>query len=343
MARSERSGRNYKRKAVNTMFNLDAEKLAKGAKEGLQKAEKLTGAPGETAKSVLQGLKKAEKAPEQVVAALRNLIAEAKKLLASSGTKNETLEACVQKAESLLESGDVSTEAVAKLSAELGALMKGASAEAPKQPAGGTTPKQPAGGAAAPAAPKPAAKAAEAKPAEAPKGKTIAFSDVDAGAYYYDAVQWAVQQGITSGTTETTFSPDKTCTRAQTITFLWRAAGSPAPKAQNNPFTDVKETAHYYHAVLWAAERGIVSGNAFDPDTAVTRAQVATFLYRNAGSPAVMGGDAFTDVPAGADFAKAVAWVAAKGITSGTKDHTFNPGAACTRGQIVTFLYRAKK
>lgn len=316
-----------------SMFNLDAEKLAKGAKEGLHKAEKLSGTPGDAAKSVLQGLKKAEKAPEQVITALRNLIAEAKKLLASSGTKNEALEACVRKAEALLESGDVSTEAVAKLSAELGALMKTASAEAPKQPAAGST---------APTASKPAAKAVETKPAEAPKGKTVGFSDVDAGAYYYDAVQWAVQKGITSGTTETTFSPDQTCTRAQTITFLWRAAGSPSPKAKNNSFTDVKETAHYFNAVLWALERGIVSGDKFNPDTAVTRAQVATFLYRNAGSPAVTGGDTFTDVPADAYFAKAVAWVAAKGITSGTKDHTFNPDSACTRAQIVTFLYRAK-
>ena len=105
--------------------------------------------------------------------------------------------------------------------------------------------------------------------------------------YYYDAVQWAVQEGIASGTSDTTFSPDQNCTRAQTISFLWRAAGSPAPKGQNNPFTDVAEGVYYYNAVLWAAENGIVSGTAFQPDTAVTRAQLSTFLYRNAGSPAV--------------------------------------------------------
>ena len=319
------------------MLNFDVGKLAKGAKEGLEKAEKLGGQPGEAAKGILQGLKNAEKAPEQIIEVLRGLIAEAKKLLAASGSKNETLEACVRKAEALLESGDVSAESVAKLTAELGALIKGASAEAPNPPAGGGT------------ASKPAVRAAETKPAEpaeaaeAPKGKAVEFSDVDAGAYYYDAVQWAVQKGITSGTSETTFSPDQTCTRAQTITFLWRAAGSPAPKGKDHPFSDVKETSHYYNAVQWAAERGIVSGSAFDPDAAVTRAQAMTFLYRNAGSPSVKDGAVFTDVPADAYFAQPVAWAAAKGITSGTKDHTFRPDAACTRGQIVTFLYRAGK
>lgn len=325
------------------MFN--PEKLIKGAKEGLEKAEKLGGNPGEAAKTVLQGLKQVEKAPEQIVAALRSLVAEAKKLLASSGTKNEKLEACVKKAEALLESGDISPEAVAKLTAELGALMKGASAPASEQPVSRSAAPQPAVRAAGAKAEKPVEeKAAEApKAAEQPKAAPVGFSDVDAGAYYYDAVQWAVQKGITSGTTETTFSPDQTCTRAQTITFLWRAAGSPAPKGKENPFSDVKDTAHYFNALLWAAERDIISGDSFSPDTAVTRAQVATFLYRNAGSPAVSAGASFSDVPAGADYAKAVAWVAAQGITSGAKDNTFRPDAACTRAQIVTFLYRAKK
>ncbi|MCI8398140.1 MAG: S-layer homology domain-containing protein [Oscillibacter sp.] len=275
-----------------------------------------------------------EKAPEQVIEALRKLLAEAKKLAASSSIKNEGLDACIRKAEALLASGDVSAEAAVKLSAELGALIKGGFAEAPEQPSGGK------------AAPAPAARTAEPKSAkapEAPKGKTVEFSDVDPNAYYYDAVQWAVSKGITSGTTETTFSPDKTCTRAQTITFLWRAAGSPAPKGGENPFADVKEESHYYNAVLWAAERGIVSGSAFKPDDAVTRAQAATFLFRNAGSPAVKGGASFTDVPADAYYAQAVAWAAEKGVTPGTKDNTFRPDAACTRGQIVTFLYRAQK
>lgn len=315
------------------MLNFDAEKLARGAKEGLEKVGKLGGQPGEAAKGILQGLKNVEGAPEQVIAALRSLVAEAKKLAASSGSKNETLEACIRKAESLLESGDLSPEAVAKLTAELGALVKGASAEAPKQPSSGSAAPN-AVRTSGPKAPETSA---------APKGKDVTFSDVDAGAYYYEAVQWAVRQGITSGTTETTFSPDQTCTRAQTITFLWRAAGSPAPKGKSNPFTDVKEASHYYSAVLWAVERGIVSGSAFNPDEAVTRAQAVTFLYRNAGSPAVKGGDAFTDVPADAYYAQAVAWAAAKGVTSGTKDHAFRPDAACTRGQIVTFLHRASK
>lgn len=312
-------------------MGLDIGKLARGAKEGLEKVEQLGGQPGEAAKGLLQGLKGAEKAPEQVIKVLRDLIAEAKKLMASSGNKNEALEACIQKAETILGSGDISAADVAELTAELRALLKGASAEAPKQLEHTDT------------SPKPATKTAEGKPAAATKAKTVDFSDVDAGAYYYDAVQWAVQKGITSGTTETTFSPDQTCTRAQTITFLWRAAGSPTPKGGQNPFTDVKESSHYYNAVQWAAEKGIVSGETFNPDAAVTRAQAMTFLYRNAGSPAAKGGVSFNDVPAGAYYEQAVTWAAAKGITSGTKDNTFRPDAACTRGQIMTFLYRANK
>lgn len=303
------------------MLNFDAKKLVEGAKEGLEKAEKIGGQPGEAAKGILKGLKNAEKAPEQVIEVLRALIAEAKKLAASSGTKNEKLEEGIHKAEELLKSGDISAESVAKLTAELKTLMKGVPAEATKSQAGGTA----------------------SKPAEAQKEKTVEFSDVDPGAYYYDAVQWAVKKGITSGTTETTFSPDQTCTRAQTITFLWRAAGSPAPKGKENPFSDVKEGTAFYNAILWAAERGIISGSTFNPSDAVTRAQAAAFLYRNAGSPAVQGGASFSDVPADAYYAKAVAWAAAEGVTSGTKDNTFRPDAACTRGQIVTFLYRAKK
>lgn len=268
-----------------------------------------------------------------MVEALRKLIAEAKKLLAASGA-NPALSACVQKAEALLEDGNISSAEVAKLTAELGALLKGGSAGAPEAP------KETAAAAPKREAPASAAKTAEAP--KAPKAKGPEFTDVDAGAYYYDAVQWAVQKGVASGTTDTTFSPDKTCTRAQTITFLWRAAGSPAPKGKN-PFGDVKEGSYYQDAALWAGERGIVTGSAFEPDAAVTRAQLAVFLYRNAGSPAVKGGNSFKDVPADADYAKAVAWVAERGITSGTKEGTFNPDAACTRGQIVTFLYRAQK
>lgn len=316
------------------MINFDAGKLAKGAKEGLEKAEKLGGKPGEAAKNVLQGLKDVEKAPEQLIDALRKLLAEAKKLVSSSAGDNQALTECIDKAEKLLASDNITTEAVTKLTAELTALLKKTPAEAPKQPAAGASAAKPVSK---------ATPASAAKAAEEPKGKAVEFTDVDANAYYYEAVQWAVQKGITSGTSETTFSPDKPCTRAQTIVFLWRAAGSPEPKSKDNPFSDVKETANSYKAVLWAAERGIVSGDSFKPDDAVTRAQVATFLYRDAGSPAVTGGDSFSDVPADAYFAKPVAWASAKGISSGTKDHTFNPDGACTRGQIVTFLYRAKK
>ncbi|MDE7261023.1 MAG: S-layer homology domain-containing protein [Oscillospiraceae bacterium] len=361
------------------MFNLDPSKMAKNAVEGLQKAEKLGGGAGEAAKGVLQGIKKAEKladlekAPEQVIAALRKLLAEAKQLANSSANKNEALDTCIQKAQTLLDSDNISTEAVTKLTAELGALIKNASAGASQQPANqkgsgspdaartappptanvqknaNAAPKrevQPAAArpAARPAAARPAAaKPAETKPAETTAKKVVQFSDVDASAYYYDAVQWAVQRGIASGTSETTFSPDQECTYGQTITFLWRSVGSPAPKGQNNPFTDVKENVYYYQPALWAAERGIVSGTTFHPDEPVTRGQFAAFLYRNAGSPAVESKTDFTDVPSGANYAQAVAWVAAQGITSGTGDHTFSPDAVCTRGQIVTFLHRAKK
>jgi len=340
------------------MFNFDAEKVAKTAMQGLQKAEKLGGSAGETAKSVLDGVKKAEKltnlsenAPEQLIAALRRLLAEAKRLAGDSANKNEALASCIQKAQTLLDSSDLSAAAVTNMTAELSALIKGA--EAPKQPAGDAAQKanpapQTNTGRGAPDSPDGAG--AKAAPAHAPRAveaeapaKAVRFSDVDAGAYYYDAVQWAVQKGIASGTTETTFSPDQNCTRAQAITLLWRAAGSPSPKSRSTPFTDVKETAYYCDAALWAAERGIVSGAAFNPDAAVTRGQFAAFLYRDAGSPAVQGNTGFTDVPGDSYCYQAVAWVAAKGITAGTGEHTFSPEAVCTRGQIVTFLYRSKR
>lgn len=320
----------------------------KNAAEGLKKAEKLGSDAGDavkTAKSVIQGAQKMEKladltgsVPEQLLAALRKLLGEAKQ---KSG-KNNDLDACIQKAQKLLDSKDVSAEAVTKVTAELSALLKSAPSNASKQPE--TSSAQKSTPTAAPAQTKPAPKsAAPAAGTETPAKKTVHFSDVARGAYYYDAVQWAVQQGIASGTTETTFSPDQNCTRAQTITLLWRAAGSPAPKSSSNPFTDVKDTAYYRDAALWAAERGIVSGTAFEPDTAMTRALLATFLYKDAGSPAVESKNAFTDVPNDADYCKAVAWVAAKGITSGTSENTFSPDTVCTRGQIVTFLYRARK
>jgi len=169
------------------------------------------------------------------------------------------------------------------------------------------------------------------------------FDDVSANAYYADAVKWAVEQGITSGTSATTFSPDMSCTRAQIVTFLWRANGS--PKADGaNPFTDVSADAYYYDAVLWAVKEGITSGTTaatFSPDATVTRGQTVTFLYRAAGAPAVTGGS-FADVAADAYYADAVAWAVKEGVTSGTSATTFSPDAPCTRGQIVTFLYHAQ-
>lgn len=175
-----------------------------------------------------------------------------------------------------------------------------------------------------------------------------AFADVPADAYYADAVAWAVKEGITSGTSATTFTPNASCTRAQMVTFLWRANGSPKASG-GNPFTDVSADAYYYDAVLWAAERGITSGTTattFSPNATVTRAQAVTVIYRNV--QAQGGGFTgswmfpcpFTDVPADAYYFESVQWCAMKNITSGTSADTFSPDAPCTRSQIVTFLYR---
>lgn len=168
------------------------------------------------------------------------------------------------------------------------------------------------------------------------------FVDVAESAYYYDAVAWAVENGITSGTTATTFSPDASCTRAQMVTFLWRAAGSPRATGAN-PFTDLDSSAYYYEAVLWAVENGITAGTSattFSPDAIVPRGQTVTFLYRANGSPAASG-SSFSDVSADAYYANAVAWAVAESITSGTSATTFGPDQSCTRAQIMTFLYRA--
>lgn len=174
---------------------------------------------------------------------------------------------------------------------------------------------------------------------------TVNFRDVNQSDYYYDAVQWAVEKGITEGTSATTFSPDASCTRAQMVTFLWRAAGSPAPKSTVNPFTDVSASDYYYNAVLWAVENGIttgVSADRFAPGATVSRAQTVTFLYRANGSPAANGAS-FGDVAADEYYANAVAWAVQNGITTGTGNGKFTPNAPCTRGQIVTFLYRSSK
>lgn len=171
---------------------------------------------------------------------------------------------------------------------------------------------------------------------------TPAFSDVSAGSYYADAVEWAVKKGITVGTSDTTFSPDDNCTREQMAMFLWKAAGSPEPKQTGANFTDLPggSTAK---AMLWVAEQNITSGTSdttFSPETTCTRAQMAAFLYRYAGSPAVSGTCAFADVSAEAYYHDAVLWCVHQSITAGTGGEKFSPDAPCTRGQMVTFLYR---
>ena len=173
---------------------------------------------------------------------------------------------------------------------------------------------------------------------------TNPFSDVPGGAYYNAAVRWAVKNGIASGTDAKHFSPDAACTRAQAVTFLWRAAGSPAPTLAENPFTDVKPSDYCYDAVLWAVETGIAKGTgaaAFSPDAPCTRGQIVTFLYRAAGSPAGYANSGYTDVPETSYCAAPVAWAVALRITSGTGTLTFSPDDLCTRAQIATFLYRA--
>ena len=170
------------------------------------------------------------------------------------------------------------------------------------------------------------------------------FTDVSKTDYFYDAVLWAVENGITTGTSRTRFSPYATCTRAQAATFLWRASGSPTPKNSRMPFTDVSPSAYYYDAVLWALEEGITTGTSsttFSPDAVIDRAQAVTFLHRANGAPSVTGHTAFTDVPQTAYYADAVKWAVDHGITTGTSAAAFSPNASCTRAQIVTFLYRA--
>ncbi len=310
------------------MINFDVGKLANAAKE--IKKDAAAGDAGGLAKNVIQGLQKSEKlggltekATEQVVNLLKSLIEQAQRLVKSSPDNNDALDSCIKKGLELLEKKDIDADAVTKLTSELGELIKKASSSEDNKPA----------------------KNVSACEKGSSNGAAAEFTDVDKGAYYYDAVQWAVKNGIASGTTATTFSPDDACTRAQTVTLIWRASGSPAPSSQDNPFTDVRKGAYYYDAVLWAVGKGITSGateTTFNPDATVTRGQVATFIYRNAGSPAVSRTNAFMDVPDDAYYSKPVAWVAAKGVTSGTDANSFSPNSVCTRGQIVTFLYRAK-
>ena len=168
------------------------------------------------------------------------------------------------------------------------------------------------------------------------------FADVPNSAYYAEAVKWALNEGITNGTGNGLFGAQDACTRAQIVTFLWRAAGSPAPKVTFNPFSDVSAEAYYFQAVLWAVENGITEGTGngrFSPDSTCTRGQSVTFLYRAAGSPAASG-SSFQDVAASSYCAAAAQWAVQNGITQGTGKATFSPDAACNRAQIVTFLYR---
>lgn len=168
--------------------------------------------------------------------------------------------------------------------------------------------------------------------------KTPAFTDVAASAYYAEPVQWAVENKITAGTSDTTFSPDQTCTTAQILSFLWRANGQPEPTIQN-PFEDVSSSDYYYKAALWAFEMGLVDGKTFNGDTPCTRSATMTYFWKLSGEPQT-GSNIFTDVPGNANYAQAVAWAVTEKITSGTGDNIFSPDATCTRAQIVSFLYR---
>ena len=176
--------------------------------------------------------------------------------------------------------------------------------------------------------------------------QTGVFVDVATGSYYEDAVDWAVGNGITQGTDATHFSPDGICTRAQAVTFLWRAAGSPKPETRTMPFTDVPAGSYYYDAVLWAVENGIAKGTSdttFSPNMTCSRAQIVAFLWRSEKSPAAGTANPFADVKSAAYYADAVLWAVKEDITRGTTNTTFSPDADCTRAQIVTFLWRCKK
>lgn len=179
-----------------------------------------------------------------------------------------------------------------------------------------------------------------------PEVPGTSFTDVPAGAYYEEAIGWAVEKGITKGTSDSTFTPDGVCTRAQAVTFLWRAAGSPAAKAGSLPFADVKAGSYYDDAVRWAVENGVTVGTSattFSPNATCSRAQIVTFLWRAQKSPAAGSANPFDDVAGSAYYADAVQWAVQKDITKGTGATAFSPDANCIRAQIVTFLYRSMK
>ena len=175
----------------------------------------------------------------------------------------------------------------------------------------------------------------------------VKFADVKKGAWYYDAVNWAVQYNITNGTSSTKFSPSATCTRAQFLTMLWRDSGSPEPNGTKTTFSDVKSGAYYAKAVAWAVQNGICNGSTvngrsvFNPDANVTRAEAVTFLWRALGSRIDMETvHPFTDVPKGAYYQTAALWMRDFGIVDGTSEGVFSPNKTCTRAEAVTFLYR---
>ena len=170
------------------------------------------------------------------------------------------------------------------------------------------------------------------------------FTDVKEKDYFFIPVLWAVENGVTTGTSATTFSPNAPCTRAQAVTFLWRAAGQPAAKGKKNPFTDVKAKDYFYDAVLWAVENNVTTGTAadkFSPNDPCTRGQIVTFLWRAQGTQKVTSANPFKDVKATDYYYNAVLWAVKNNVTTGTAADKFSPADTCTRGQIVTFLYRA--
>ena len=182
---------------------------------------------------------------------------------------------------------------------------------------------------------------AEASDENAVIGTANPFEDVKPDSPFLAGILYAVEQGITNGTTATTFSPYAVCTHAQILTFLWRGAGSPKPSVEN-PFPDLKSNAYYYQAALWAYEKGMVDAS-FDPYAYCTRLQAVTYMWKLSGSPtASQDGFPFADVPDDADARNAVAWAVAQSITNGTTETTFSPDKRCTRSQIVTFIYRAR-
>ncbi len=170
------------------------------------------------------------------------------------------------------------------------------------------------------------------------------FVDVPEGSYCFDAVEWAVENGITGGVDAAHFQPGSPCSRAQAVTFLWRAAGKPAPESREMPFTDVPAGAYYYDAVLWAVEQGITRGTTdttFSPYALCSRSHIVAFLHRAQGSPAAASDNPFTDVHPGSFYYQAALWAVAEGVTYGATATTFAPDTLCTRGQVVTFLFRA--